>query len=481
MSSTSLQQTQNQTQALTLSPQLQTSLKVLQAPAVELRTVILEELQANPLLEEFATNSISIDEYKDAQTSDKTSKDDEINFDKDDFSILENMIKDLREQYDPEDTGVQYTTEDEKRHEYFMNSLTGSTSLQQHLIEQAELTESSEQEHKALLYLIGSLDDNGFLTDSVAEMATTLNTPTHVIDKAITLLKSFDPTGVGSKNLQDCLTTQLELDGKGDSIAARIVRDHFQLLARKRIPELANKLHTTIERIQEALQGIARLDPAPARRFKPDTNTVIEPDVTVYKDEYGEWQIELNTEYIPRLRISNTYKELLAKGTLSKKEREFMIERMRSGKFLINSIEQRQHTIERITAEILRLQMDFFESGVSKLRPMTMDEIAQIIDVHETTVSRASANKYVRTPHGVFPFKYFFTTGYTSEEGESISNKVVKDMIRHIIEDETNTHPLSDQAITEMLAEKDIEIARRTVAKYREELGILPTHLRRRY
>ena len=158
-----------------------------------------------------------------------------------------------------------------------------------------------------------------------------------------------------------------------------------------------------------------------------------------------------------------------------------MIERMRSGKFLINSIEQRQHTIERITTEILRLQMDFFESGVSKLRPMTMNEIAQIIDVHETTVSRAIANKYIRTPHGIFPFKYFFTTGYTSEEGESISNKAVKDKIQQIIADETGTHPLSDQAIVKLLAERNIEIARRTVAKYREELGILPTHLRRRY
>ena len=254
-----------------------------------------------------------------------------------------------------------------------------------------------------------------------------------MVEKAVDILKSFDPPGIGAKDLQDCLVTQLKLKGKANSTAARIVSDHFQLLARRRVPQLAQKLNTSIEAVQKALQQIARLDPAPARRFKPDTNMVIEPDVTVYKDEYGEWQIELNNDYIPRLRISNAYKELLAKGSLSKQERNFMLERMRSGKFLINSIEQRQQTIERITKEILRLQNDFFEAGVTRLRPMTMDEIAQAIDVHETTVSRATANKYMRTPHGVFPFKYFFTTGYTSEEGESISNTTVKNIVRQII------------------------------------------------
>lgn len=479
MNSNSLQQTQKQSQGLVLSPQIQKSLKILQVPATELRTVILDELQANPLLEEFATNSISIDEYEDSQTSDKSTPEDEVNFDDNDFSLLENMVRDLQENYDIDDTGIQYTSDDQKHREYFMNSLTDSTSLQQHLIEQAELTNGLE--HEPLLYLIGSLDDNGFLTEPISEIAETLQMPAEIVEKAIATLKTLDPPGIGTKNLQDCLVTQLELTGKGDSIAARIVRDHFKLLVRRRIPELASQLNVSIESVQKAVREIARLDPKPARRFKPDTNTAIEPDVTVYKDEYGEWQIDLNYDYIPRLRISNAYKEMLAKGTLGKRERDFMIERIRSGKFLINSIEQRQHTIERIAKEILRLQRDFFESGVTKLRPMTMNEVARIIDVHETTVSRATANKYMRTPHGVFPIKYFFTSGYTSEEGQSISNTSVKDMVKQIIANETATRPLSDQAIVKILAEKSIDIARRTVAKYREELGILPTHLRRRY
>ncbi len=479
MNSTSLQQAQKQSQSQALSPQLQNSLKILQAPATELRNSILEELQVNPLLEEFITNTISLDEYDSTQNSNEASKEEEVNFDKDDFSILESMVKDLEENYDAEETS--YTSEEEKRHEYFMNSLTDGVSLQQHLIEQAELAECSEQEHQTLMYLIGSLDDNGFLTETTSSIETALQIPSDTIKKAIDLLRSFEPPGIGAANLQNCLEIQLKLNGRDDSIAVRIVREQFDLLIRRRIPEIARKLNTNTEKVQKALREISKLDPSPARRFKPDTNAEIKPDVTVYKDEYNEWQIELNSDYIPRLRISNAYKEMLAKGSLSKQERDFMVERMRSGKFLINSIEQRQQTIERIAKEILRLQSDFFELGVTKLRPMTMDQIAQTIDVHETTVSRAIANKYIRTPHGIFPFKYFFTTGYTSGEGESIANTTVKDMVRQIIADESTTKPLSDQAIVERLVSKGITIARRTVAKYREELGILPAHLRRRY
>lgn len=481
MNSTRLQQTQKQSQTLKPSPQLQTALKVLQVPAPELRTVILEELQANPLLEEFALNDVSIDDNGDVQDTDNPDQDEEVNFDNDDFSILENMAKDLQDRYGAEDPEVLHHPEGEKNYEYLMASLTGSVSLQQHLIDQAETADSSPEEHQALLYLIGSLDDNGFLTEPIGAIAAKLNLPTETVEKAVAQLKSFDPAGIGAKNLQDCLITQLELNEPGDTIAVRIIRDHFDLLARKRIPELAGKLKITVKAVHEAIQEIARLNPRPAQRFKADTNVTIEPDVTIYQDEHGQWQVDLNNDYVPSLRISNAYKEMLAKGTLDEKERAFVIERMRSGKFLINSIEQRQQTIQRIAKEILRLQKGFFESGVKKLQPMTMDEVAQIIEVHETTVSRAVANKYVRTPHGVFPFKYFFTTGYISEDGELLSNKAIKDRIKSIIEDEPESRPFSDQAIAEMLAQDTIKIARRTVAKYREELGILPTHLRRRY
>lgn len=481
MSSPGFQQVQKQSQSLVLAPQLRNSLKILQAPAVELRTSILEELQANPLLEELPIDSISIEEHREEPNPNELEQEEEIEFNADDFSALERMSEDMREHYALESTGQSHTSEDDERREHFMNSLTTSISLQQHLIEQAELTDCSDQEREALLYLIGSIDDSGFLTETISNIALTSRISYSSVSKASEILKHFDPPGIGTRDTQDCLATQLELRGQGKSIAVLILREHFQLLIRRRIPELARKIGVTTEDIQNAIEAIATLEPSPGKRFSPDSNTVIEADVTVFKDEYNEWQITLNNDYIPRLRISSTYKDMLAKGTLSKKEKEFMIERMRSGKLLINSIEQRQQTIERITTAILNFQSDFFEAGVSKLRPLTMNTIAQSVGLHETTVSRAISNKYIRTPHGVFAFKYFFTPGYKAGSGESVSNKSIKEMISHIIEEENLAKPYSDQGIVNILAEKEIKIARRTVAKYREELGILPTNLRRRY
>ena len=481
MSSQSFQQTQKQTQSLVLAPQLRNSLKILQAPAVELRTSILEELQANPLLEELPIESISIEEHRDSPNENEREANEELDFNSEDYSILDKINEDMREYYAQENTGQSHRADDDDRRNYFMNSLTEGISLQQHLIGQTELTDCSDKERQALLYLIGSLDDNGYLTESLSNIALNAQIPYGTVLSAAETLRSFDPAGIGTEDMKDCLATQLELRGRGNTLAAKILREHFDLLVRRRILELKRKTGGSPEDIQDAIEEISTLEPAPGKRFSPDSNSVIEPDVTVYQDEYDAWQVMLNNDYIPRLRISNTYKDMLAKGTLNKQEKDFIIERMRSGKFLINSIEQRQNTIERITREILKFQNDFFEVGVAKLRPLTMNTIAETVGVHETTVSRAIANKYIRTPHGVFAFKYFFTPGYKAGNGESVSNKTIKDMITQIIDEETQAKPYSDQSIVDQLKVKDIKIARRTVAKYREELGILPTNLRRRY
>ncbi|MFI5358056.1 MAG: RNA polymerase factor sigma-54, partial [Opitutales bacterium] len=304
--------------------------------------------------------------------------------------------------------------------------------------------------------------------------------PLAAMQEALQVLRNFDPPGIGSHSLEECLLSQLNNQDRGTSLAARIVRDHFELLSRRRIPELSRKLGVAADDIQLAIEEIGKLDPAPGRRFADDSNRVIEPDVTVYRDG-AEWKIVLNSDYIPRLRISNIYRELIAKGTLTKEEREYLRERMRSGKFLIDSIEQRQRTIERITREILKAQAEFFEHGVSQLRPLTMTQIAQVVGVHETTVSRAIANKYLKTPHGIFEFKYFFTTGYQADDGASVSNTSVKELIADLVAVEDKVSPLSDQEIVVKLQAKGLNIARRTVAKYREELGILPSNLRRDY
>ena len=475
---------QRQTQQLILAPQLRQSLKILQVAALDLRSAIQEELQNNPALEELPLESVSLDRNGTSSEGDSANSEgpdarEEMQFERN-FEILQRIDQDWRDHMAQSGNTTTYTQDDAERRQHFFDSLVGETSLQEHLLEQAHLTDLSAEQQEAMRYLIGSLDNNGFLTSSINDIALLANLPLGTVQQAHAVLKTFDPPGIGCLNLQDSLLQQLILLGKAKSIPARIVKDHFLLLTRRRIPEIARKMNLDLEDVQRAVAVIASLDPAPGRRFGEDSNRVVVPDVIVEKVT-GEWIITLNSDYIPRLRISGIYKELLAKGTLSKEEKEYLQEKMRSGRFLIGSIEQRQQTIEKITREILRRQIDFFEEGVSKLHPLTMTQVAEAVGVHETTVSRAIANKYIQTPHGVFDLKYFFTPGYESGDGASVSNTSVKDMIANLISAEDPESPLSDQQIVAKLADRNLTIARRTVAKYREELGILPSNLRRQY
>lgn len=470
---------QRQTQQLVLAPQLRQSLKILQVAALDLRTTIQEELQSNPALEELPLDMISIEEKSDnGEPEEKEGAKEELEFDES-FEIL-NKLNDEWKDYMADMGGTQFTREDADRREHFFDSLVSETSLQEHLMQQAEMADLTDAQKEAMEYLVGSLDNNGFLTATLSDIALMSSLPLNSVQEAHQILLSFDPPGIGCADLRECLLLQLKLKGRSTSIAARITKDHFDLLTRRRIPDIARRMGLSVEDIQKALKEIALLDPAPGRRFAEDSNRVVVPDVIVRNDD-GEWVIELNNDYVPRLRLSQSYKDLIAKGKLSKQEKEYLQEKLRSGKFLISSIEQRQQTIEKITREILRVQMDFFEEGVSKLRPLTMTQVAEAVGVHETTVSRAIANKFIETPHGIFDLKYFFTPGYKSSEGESVSNTSVKDMIATLVQGEDTAHPLSDQEIVGRLAEREIKIARRTVAKYREELGILPSNLRRQY
>jgi RNA polymerase sigma-54 factor len=483
---------QRQSQSLVLAPQLRQSLKILQVAALDLRSVIQEELQANPTLEELPMDGMGLDKEA-AEADDQPTeanreegsdslvdlKREEVDFSKE-FEILGKLDDDWRD-YMANAGGAQtYNAEDAERRQHFFDSVVSETSLQEHLMRQAELTDLSVDAVAAMQHIVGSLDDRGFLTASSPDLALQTGLPLAAIQEAVAALRSFDPPGIGAASLADCLLAQLAAKGRRESLAARIIRDHLELLTRRRIPELSRKLGAASEDIQASIEEIGKLDPAPGRRFAEDSNRVVVPDVTVDK-EGGEWKIHLNNDYIPRLRISNTYRELIAKGTLSKQERDYLRERMRSGKFLIDSIEQRQRTIERITREIITAQQPFFEHGVAHLKPLTMTTIADVVGVHETTVSRAIANKYLKTPHGVFEFKYFFTPGYQADSGASVSNTSVKELLADLVAGEDRSSPLSDQEIVAKVQSKGITIARRTVAKYREELGILPSNLRRNY
>ena len=477
---------QRQTQQMVLAPQLRQSLKILQVAALDLRSVIQEELQSNPTLEELPMEGVSLeqnanDEPATADGGANTAPDqrEELDFSKE-FEVLSKLDDDWRD-YMAQAGGAQpYTSEAAERRQHFFDSLVSETSLQEHLMQQAELSDCPPGRLAALRYLVGSLDDRGFLTATPADIALMSGLALEDVQAAQKLLRTFEPPGIGAQNLEECLLAQLEAKGRGDSLAARILREQFELLTRRRIPDLARRLGASLEEVQAALEEIGALDPAPGRRFADDSNRVVVPDVTVEKDG-DKWQIHLNNDYIPRLRISQTYKELIAKGTLTAAERDYLRERMRSGRFLINSIEQRQQTIERITREIIKVQAEFFDEGVSKLKPLTMTQIADAVGVHETTVSRAIANKYIQTPHGVFDMKYFFTPGYQAQSGSAVSNTSVKEMIADLITAEDKAHPMSDQELVAQLQAKGLNVARRTVAKYREELGLLPSNLRREY
>jgi len=478
-----------------LAPQLRQSLKILQVAALDLRSVIQEELQNNPTLEELPMEGMSMEKEEAAKVepdaggdeagaeagpeSAQEQKRDEMDFSKE-FEILGKIDDDWRDYMANAGGAQHYTADDAERRQHFFDSVASETSLQEHLMRQAEMTDLSPQALAAMNHLVGSLDDRGFLTVSAPDVALQTGLPLSAVQEAVSALKAFEPPGIGAENMAECLLAQLAARGRRESLASRIIRDHFELLSRRRIPELARKLGAASDDVQAAIEEIGKLDPAPGRRFAEDQNRVVVPDVTVERDG-GEWRIILNNDYIPRLRLSSTYRDLIAKGTLSKDERDYLRERMRSGKFLIDSIEQRQRTIERITREILKAQAEFFEHGVSHLKPLTMTQIADVVGVHETTVSRAIANKYIRTPHGVFEFKYFFTPGYQNDSGASVSNTSVKEMIADMVAAEDRASPFSDQELVAKLQEKGINIARRTVAKYREELGILPSNLRRDY
>ncbi|MEO0795812.1 MAG: RNA polymerase factor sigma-54 [Verrucomicrobiota bacterium] len=479
-----LQQVQKQAQTLVLAPQLRQSLKILQAPTLELRNSILEELQQNPTLEELPIDGISLEqqtsENSPESSTTESSDSDELQLSEEDYSKLSQLDEDYREYYSQEASNQSYTSEDAQRRQHFFDSLVSETSLQEHLLRQADLADVTPEQKEAVDYLIGSLDDRGFLTVALSDVSLATRLPLQDVQMAADLLKSLDPPGIGAKDIQDCLLTQLALTDRDDTLAAEIIRDYYELLLRHRIPDIARKTSASIDEVQFAIEEISSLDPAPGSKFSEDSNRIVVPDVTVEKVD-DQWAITLNNDYIPRLRISPAYKEMIATGKIIGKDKEYIREKIRAGRFLMNSIEQRQQTIERITQEILAFQEEFFEVGVSKLRPLTMNQIAQNVGVHETTVSRAIANKFIETPHGVFEFKYFFTPGYQGKNGQSVSNKSIKDRIAQIISNENTAKPHSDQEVVKILAEEDVKIARRTVAKYREELGILPTNLRRRF
>ena len=502
-----LYQTQSLRQSLVLAPQLQQSLALLQAPTLELKALVEQELQQNPVLEEIPEQET--DAREKSPDGDDASGDGEsetppppdlaeppedVKFDAaaervanepvDDFQAefekLVQMDQDWRDHFSQTNTVNRTTAEDEERREFMFNSLAVETSLAQHLMEQVRDTDLSGDERAVAELLIGNVDDYGYLMATGEELAASANLPVGKISHVLKTIQSFEPAGVGARDLRECLLLQLERAGSDGTLEYRIIRDHMEALGKRRIPDIARGTGHSVDDVQEAIARIGRLDPRPGRAFVSAVDQYVVPEVFVVKNG-DDYVVTTNDEQIPHLRISNVYKDLMSAGGNDAEVKNYVREKIRAGKFLIKSLHQRQTTIANIGREIVKRQRDFMEMGVAFLKPMTMSQVADVVGVHETTVSRAVSGKYVETPQGVFEMKFFFTAGLQTTGGADVSNTSVKDMIAEIFRNENAGKPLSDQEVVKMLTEKGISIARRTVAKYRDELGILPSNLRKVY
>ena len=472
-----MQQRQSLALQQVLSPQLQQSLLILQTPLLELRNLVQQEMETNPVLEELPEDS-GADERTEAEASADE------NF-KDEFEKLASLDEEWRD-YMAQSASSSFDGRsgskdaDEKR-QFLFDSIPVQETLQQNLIAQLNQTALSADDRKTAELIIGNFDDDGFLQSTTEEMALNSGIPQDEFERVLGLIQTFYPAGVGARDLRECLLIQLRRQGKEQSLEYRIVSEHMDDLGRHRFPEIARRMGISVEDVQKTADNIARLNPRPGQVFAAAPQNYVLPDVIVEKVD-GEYQISFNNEQIPHLRISNLYKDIIASGDAQSSDtKDYIRDKIRSGKFLIRSIHQRQQTIMNIAQQIVSRQRDFLEHGPSHLKPMTMAEVADAVGVHETTVSRAVSGKYMATPQGVFDMKYFFTGGYQTATGESLSNISVKQAILDLVKHESGSAPLSDHEIVEILSERGIPIARRTVAKYRSELNILPSHMRRKY
>jgi RNA polymerase sigma-54 factor len=477
MAAQGMQQRQSLALQQVLSPQQQQGLLILQTPLLELRNLVQQEMETNPVLEELPEDS-GADERSEAEASADE------NF-KDEFEKLASLDEEWRDYMAQSASsnfdGRRGSKEADDKRQFLFDSIPVQETLQQNLIAQLNQTVLSADDRKTAELIVGNIDDDGFLQSTTEEMALNSGIPQDDFERVLGLIQTFYPAGIGARDLRECLLIQLRRQGKQQSLEYGIVSEHMDDLGRHRFLEIARRMAISVEDVQKTADNIARLNPRPGQVFAAAPQNYVLPDVIVEKVD-GEYQIAFNNEQIPHLRISNLYKDIIASGDAQSSDtKDYIRDKIRSGKFLIRSIHQRQQTIMNIAQQIVSRQRDFIEHGPSHLKPMTMAEVAEVVGVHETTVSRAVSGKYMATPQGVFEMKYFFTGGYQTATGESLSNISVKQAILDLVKHESGSAPLSDHEIVEILSERGIPIARRTVAKYRSELNILPSHMRRKY
>jgi len=452
-----------------LSPQMQQSLQLLQAPVAELRQLVATELAANPILEEEVSELPSSPERdkNDNQRAEKESLQDE---------WRDYMSQSLPQGALQGGSSSSWSSDDEEKRNFLFESRVARPTLRALLIEQAAGLPTAEIELVELI--AGSLDEDGYLRVPVEELAFSGGVPEKDLEKTLVKVRSFEPAGVAASDLADCLLLQMERRGEGNSLAARILRHHLPQLARHRYEEIAKEVRVPLSDVSAAARHIATLEPKPGRPFADADEQGVIPDLIIIPEGDG-FVVRLNEEELPRLKISQEYKEMLAGRGENEELLLYLRDKLKGARFFMRSLEQRRQTLLAIGNEIVARQEEFFREGPQALKPLIMAQVADAVGVHVTTVSRAVSGKYVETPQGLFELRYFFTPGFQGSDGSSVSNQMVKEAIRGMVDSESARSPLSDQEIVEVLAERGLKVARRTIAKYREQLGILPSHLRK--
>ncbi len=476
----SFQQGLNTSQQLSLAPQLLQWLRLLHMSTLDLSQVIHQELESNPALElnedtdsDTSNDSDALEAEGEALQPDKSEEDLKEEQIDNQYEFLKEAAMEWNDESSKADSSTSYDSCNDamEKYEYAFNSIEEKESLQQHLLKQAGLASLPKEDRELIEVLIGFIDDRGYLEIGLNELAAFSGAPIEKLESALKAVQSMDPTGVGARNLPECLLLQIP-DDEEHRLARLLAEKYLDAMGRRQYADVAKLLGVPEAEILEAMTFIRGLNPRPGGEFSDiSAARYVKPDVTLRKGEKG-WKVDLNNEYIPQLRISASCRRLLNKDHLSSQEMSYIRDKIRSANFIIQGIRQRQETMRRVTEEILKVQADFLETENGVPRPLTMAQLAEKIGVHETTVSRAIANKHIQTPRGLFPMKHFFQSGYNCSDGTSMTPECVRDLIAQAVDGENSGAPLTDLQISARLKAKGLRVARRTIAKYREELGI---------
>jgi RNA polymerase sigma-54 factor len=466
------------TQQLVMTPQLQMAIRLLQLNRLELVEAIQQELAENPALEETPLETDGEEQQAEAERTDERTAEKEV-------SIEEKITDQVEwENYLNEYSSygsAQFESEEKEKAQF--ESFTASPrTLRDHLLWQFLMTLPGEEEERIASLIIGNINDDGYLEAEIEEIARAVPATTEQVIEVLSLIRTFDPPGVGASDLSECLLIQLTHLGITDPVIRNIVTHHLKDLENKNYKAITRTLKIKLEDTLAAIKIIKHLDPRPGRQFRQEEPQYIIPDIYVYKVG-NDFEVKLNDDDMPRLNINPYYRKAVHRSSGTPRDtKEYLRERIRSASWLLKSIQQRRRTIYNVMQSILKFQRDFFEHGISHLKPMILRDVADDIGMHESTISRVTTNKYAYTPQGVFELKYFFNSSINRVEGESMASASVQNLIRQVVKSENPKKPYSDDKMAAILKEKHgIDIARRTITKYREAMSILPSTKRKQF